>query len=100
MSLLLASLPVSAAVCPHLPVNLVNRRRASLHDVDEGAFRVELLVTISFLNQVATNVLPFMIVEDAVGFEVVLGSQWETWCGQNKGLYFMPFFSSLSQLLF
>jgi len=66
MPLFLASLPVSAAVCPHLPVDLVSRR-ASVHDINEGTSCADLLVTVSYLNQVATTVLPFMIIDgDAI----------------------------------
>ncbi len=95
MSIFLASQPVSAAVCAGLPVNLISRRRASVHDVDEATLSVELLVTVSLPNQAASTVLPFIIVDDTVGFEVVLGLQWETWCEQNRGPFLTPFFSLL-----
>jgi hypothetical protein len=99
MSLLLASLPVSTAVSPLLLINLVTRKRASLHGVDAGTACVELLVSVCFLNQAATAVLLFTIVNNDVGFEVILGSQWETWCVRNKGVYYMPFFSPLVSVI-
>ena len=85
MSLLLASTPVSAAICPTLSVNLLNRRRASIHDVDGTASVVDLPITVSFLNQEMSMSFSFTVVERDFGFEVLLGSQWESWCTQNKG---------------
>ena len=99
MSLLLASLPVSAAVCPYLSQNLVTRKWASLHDVDSAASYVELLITVTYLNQAAAIILPFMIIDDKVEFEVVFRSQWESWCKWKKGQYYMLFFSFLFSVL-
>ena len=101
MSLSLASLPVCAAVSPLLPLNFVTRKRASVHGngIDEATFSMELLVTVTFLNRAATVILPFTIVDQDLGFEVILGSQWDTWCDQNKGGYCIPFFVVVIRLI-
>ena len=96
MSVSLASSPVSAAVSPYLPLNLVTRKRASFHGVDEDVLHVELLIAVTYLNQAATVVLPFVIVDDDLGFEVIFGAQWENWCKSRKGTYHI--FSSFLSL--
>ena len=79
MSLSLASKPVSAAACPALSVNLLNRKRATSHNVPNTTSHVELPVTVSFLNQEATTCMEFVVFDGDVGFEVVFGIQWESW---------------------
>jgi hypothetical protein len=85
MSLSLASTPVTAAICPALSVNLLNRMRASTHDIEKVTLQAELPVTVSFLGQAFTILLSFIIVDRDFGFEMALGTQWEAWCTQKKG---------------
>jgi len=96
MSLLLASLPVTAAINSALPVNLLCSKRAAVHNVHNTTSLVELPVTVSFLNQEFTTQLPFQIFHEDIGFEVVFGSQWESWCILNKGQLNNLFFCVLT----
>jgi len=94
MSLLLVSKPVSAAIWLH-------RKRATLHTVDNTTLHAELPVTVSFLNQDVTTCLEFVNLDEDVGFEVVLGSRWQSWCTLNKGqsnLLICPLFRVFSLL--
>ena len=77
MSLLLASLPVTAAINSALPVNLLCSKRAAVHNVHNTTSLVELPVTVSFLNQEFMTQLPFQIFHEDIGFKVIFGSQWE-----------------------
>ena len=85
MTFMLASTSISAAISPGLSINLLNRKCASVHDVDNSASITELPITVSFLDQVLTTHLSFVVTDRDVGFEVVLGHQWESCCKQNKG---------------
>lgn len=85
MSLLLGSTPVSAAVCASLPVNLLSKERSWTHGVDDAVKAVDLPVNVSFLGQAFTASFSFVVVDGDFGFEIVLGSQWESWCTYNKG---------------
>ena len=82
MSLLLVDRPVIAAVCPQLSVNILSRRRASVHDIN---IALSVSVAARFLGQGRSIVLPFIISNENLAFEIVLGSQWETWCSLYKG---------------
>jgi len=85
MAFMLASTSVSAAISPDLSINLLSRRCASVHDIDNSASMADLPVTVSFLDQTLTTFLSFVVTDRDVGFEVVLGIGWESWCRQNKG---------------
>jgi len=76
----LCTLPNSA-----LPINLLCSKHAAVHNVHNTTSHVELPVTVSFLNQEFMTQLPFQNFHDDVGFEVIFGSQWESWCILNKG---------------
>ena len=85
MSLLLLDSPVNAAVNSQLSVNLLGRQQASVHAIDKALSIVDLPVTACFLGQGRSTVLSFVILEDNLGFEIILGSQWDSWCSQHKG---------------
>lgn len=85
MSLLLVDNPVVAAVSPRASVNLLSRNRASAHAVNSTVRSVELPLTVCFLGQAVSTTLPFVISDDDFGFEIVLGSEWHSWCTTNKG---------------
>jgi hypothetical protein len=46
---------------------------------------IQLAVAVHFLGQQASIVLPFTVTDHDIGFEIVLGCQWDTWCTQNQG---------------
>jgi hypothetical protein len=78
---------VSAAVSPHLSINLLNRSRARAENL---ASTVPLPVAVRFLGQEAGTVLSFTIIDDDDGFGLVLGIEWERWAQRSasKGLLY------------
>lgn len=101
MSLLLQDDPIVATACPHLPVNILSRTHASIHHVSQAVSIVHLPVTACFLGQAMLTILPFAISDINLGFEIVLGCQWDSWCRLNKGAslrlcltFFLSIFSS------
>ncbi len=85
MSLLLLNKPVAAAVAPKASVNLLSRTRASSHAISRAVCSVELPLTLCFLGQAVSTTLPFVISDDDLAFEIILGSEWHSWCATNKG---------------
>lgn len=85
MSLLLLDNPIIAAVSPRASVNLLSRIRASAHAVNSAVCSVELPLTVCFLGQAVSTTLSFVISDDDLGFEIILGSEWQSWCTTNKG---------------
>jgi len=81
MSLLLLDSSVNTAVNSQLSINLLSRQRASVHAVSV----VDLPVTACFLGQGRSTVLSFVILEEDLGFAIILGSQWDLWCSWHKG---------------
>jgi hypothetical protein len=70
-----------------------NYANVAFHNIVPAALSVELLVAVTYLNQAATIVSPFTIIDVEVGFDVVFGSQWQSWCQQKKGQHHPSFFS-------
>ena len=85
MSLFLLDSPVKVAISRHLSTNLLSRQCASNHNIDNAFSIVHLLVTVRFLNQGRSVVLPFVISDDILDFEIILGSEWDLWCIKHKG---------------
>ena len=84
----LASTPVSAAICPTPSVNLLSRNQAHIYDVNDANGIINLLITaISFLSQERATAFSFVVVDKDFAFEILLGSQWECWCTQNRGAF-------------
>jgi len=81
MSLLLLDSPVNS----QLSINLLSRQRASVHAINKAVSVVDLPVTAFFLGQGRSTVLSFVISEEDLGFEIILGSQWDLWCSQHIG---------------
>jgi hypothetical protein len=52
MKLLLASVPVSAAVNPRISVNLLSRDRAAVHGIDDTTTAIQLSVTVALASPV------------------------------------------------
>jgi len=77
MSLLLLDSPVNAAVNSQLSINLLSRQRASVHAINKAVSVVDLPLTACFLGQGRSTVLSFVISEEDLGFEIILGSQWD-----------------------
>ena len=75
MSLFLAGKPVSAAVDPFLPINLLTRRRASLHNVPPTMSAADLPISVCYLGQDASRKLNFTVVDCNMQFEVVVGRE-------------------------
>jgi hypothetical protein len=76
---------VSAVISSAFPANLLHSKHASVYNVSASTTVVDLLVTISFLNREVTTQLLFKIFHEHLGFDIVLGSQWQAWCALNKG---------------
>ena len=88
MSLLLFNCTVKAAVSPRLSVNLLSRSWASLHSINHSLCTVDLPLTICFLGKVESTILSFMTMDsetDELGFEIILGWQWDSSCREVKG---------------
>ena len=85
MSLSLASKPVSAAISPTLSINFLTRTHASCHGVADTVGVVNLPLTVTFLGQEVTTSFPFTLINTTLGFNVLLGAKWESWCARNKG---------------
>jgi len=82
---LLLDSPVNAAVNSQLSINLLSRQRASVHAINKAVSIIDLPVTACFLGQGRSTILLFVISEEDLGFEIILGSQWDLWCSQHKG---------------
>ena len=89
MSVLLRSTPVLAAVSPSLSQNLLSSTCAALHGITNNTSFVELPITVSSpsLYRATTTVLPFVIINEDIRFDVVFGAEWEPWCRKFKGSF-------------
>lgn len=77
--ILLQSMPDSAAFDPHASVNSVSQACAISHGIDNKTISVtQMSVTIAFSYSVMTTVLPFVIVNDILEFDIVLGKGWHS----------------------
>lgn len=75
-------MPVSAAVSPHFPVNYQKAGLVSWSG--QSCFACRIARHRHLLGSGCYGRLPFVIIDDDIGFEVVFGLQWENWCEQKK----------------